>query len=68
MHPHTASASVILQLNTCIIPTETDRKPLTNAGYQMQKYEMVKYKNWLGKLKCHQPQKSIQITNVILHT
>jgi len=49
MPPHTASASVLSHLS--IITTNSVRKPLTNTGYQMQQYEMVKYKNWFGKIK-----------------
>jgi hypothetical protein len=51
MPPHTASVSVLLHLTLCIITTNSVRKPLTNTGYQMQQYEMVKYENWLGKIK-----------------
>jgi len=51
MLPHTTSASVLLCLTLCIITTNSVRKPLTNTGYQKQQYEMVRYKNWLGKIK-----------------
>jgi len=48
MSPHTASASVLSHLTLCFITTNSLRKPLTHTGYQMQQYEMVKYKSWLG--------------------
>ena len=51
MPPHTASAPVSLHLSLSITTTNSVRKPLTSTGYKIQQYEMVKYKNWLGKIK-----------------